>query len=271
MKRILCPTDFSETAHNAIAYAAKFAQKADAELVLFNVQSLFDLSPVELFTGNSKTAATAQSMLESQAIEITQQFGISCYSNVQISNMPLTSLISEKGSQFSLIIMGSGGPDDVYQFFAGSKTYKVIRQTNIPVLLVPDEAEFSAIERVVYAFDYVHEGTPPLEQLVPWLTASASELCVLQVLDADENVADADLEERKQKIRGSIPHDLPVTFDIIHENDHSHAINKYMVRTEADVLALNTHHYSFTEKLFHKSLTKKITAMADYPVFVFHT
>lgn len=44
MKKILCPTDFSETAQNAIAYAAKLAQTTEAMLVLFNVQSIFDRS-----------------------------------------------------------------------------------------------------------------------------------------------------------------------------------------------------------------------------------
>jgi hypothetical protein len=46
MKKILCPTDFSETAHNAIAYAAKLAKATNCELTLLNVQSMFDFTPV---------------------------------------------------------------------------------------------------------------------------------------------------------------------------------------------------------------------------------
>ena len=67
MKKILCPTDFSDTAQNAVAYAAKLAQAMHADLTLLNVQSVFDFTPVEVVRGKDITLAGAAERLEAEA------------------------------------------------------------------------------------------------------------------------------------------------------------------------------------------------------------
>ena len=54
LHRILVPTDFSKHSHNALTYAAAFAEKFGAELYLLHVvQDLALFIPLPL--GNSKT------------------------------------------------------------------------------------------------------------------------------------------------------------------------------------------------------------------------
>jgi hypothetical protein len=67
MKKILCPTDFSEAAHSGIAYAAKFAKVIDAEITLFNVQSRFDISVDDLFKSRSEKLLLINEQLELQS------------------------------------------------------------------------------------------------------------------------------------------------------------------------------------------------------------
>lgn len=69
MKKILCPTDFSEPAHNAIAYAAKLAQATNCELTLLNVQSMFDFTPMEIIRGKEVTVAGMAEQLETQSLK----------------------------------------------------------------------------------------------------------------------------------------------------------------------------------------------------------
>ncbi len=124
MKKILCPTDFSEASLNAIGYAAKFAQQCDSELVLFNIQSIFSLPPGELLTKDPPTVEKARHTLEAQALEVTTAFNVSCYGEVQVSDDTLSSVISNRSEEFDLIIMGTNGPEDLYQFFFGKNTIK---------------------------------------------------------------------------------------------------------------------------------------------------
>ncbi len=271
MKKILCPTDFSDTANNAVAYAAKFAQQTESELVLLNIQSLFALVPGEILTKNPPSVENTRKILESQAKEVTAAFKISCYSEVEVSDQSLSSLISSRGNEFDMVIMGTNGPDDLYQFFFGTNTYHVFRKSGVPVLLIPDTIRYSFIKRIVYAYDYLHLGIPPLEDLNQWLPGFDSELHILQLtkreLTEDEKVT---LAKHKMNIKNQVDIRVPVVFDIVRTEDYADSIQRFMLHADADLLVLNTHHYSIAEKLFHKSLTKKIAMDFMYPVLVVH-
>jgi nucleotide-binding universal stress UspA family protein len=271
MKKILCPTDFSENALNAIAYAAKFAQVTDSELVLFNVQSLFALSPVEILRGKSETVEQVKNQLEALCHQVATAFKISCYSEVQVAGAPLTSVISANAADFDLIIMGTNGPDDLYQFFTGSNAYNVIRKAAVPVLLVPWDCGYRDISLVIYAFDYLRDAKLPLDQLAGWIKPMRCELRVLEVLEESiSKKVDSELRGLQALIKNVSPDELTLKFDSIHSADIIESINTYVLRNDGDMLALCTHDYPFLEKVFHKSVIKAITIMARYPVFVFH-
>jgi nucleotide-binding universal stress UspA family protein len=270
MKRILCPTDFSETAHNAIAYAAKFAQVTESELVLFNVQSLFALSPVELIKGKSDAVEMVKEQLEAQSREVAKIFKISCYSEVQLSGIQLSSLIGANAKDFDLIIMGTDGENDLYQFLSGSNTYNVIKKADVPVLLIPPDCSFNEIALTVYAFDYLKEEKLPLDQLSEWMMLLKSRLRVLEVLESSFSLEkNKNLQQLQGLIEEIIPSELSVTFSTVHSKDVADSINLYVLENDGDMLALCTQHH-LLGGLFHKSVIKAISIRARYPVFVFH-
>lgn len=269
MKKILCPTDFSETANNAIAFAAKFAQVTESELVLFNVHSVFTLSPLELIKGKSDSVELIKEQLEAQSREVARVFKISCYSEVQLSGVELASIIGSNANQFDLIIMGTDGENDLYQFFTGSHSYNVIKKAAVPVLLVPPDCNFGDIELTIYAFDYLKEERLPVEQLEVWLKLLRSKLCVLEVLEESvSQKVNRELADLQILIQEIIP--LPLTFDTVHAANIPESINEYVLKMKGDMLALCTQHHSILGRLFHKSVIKAISIMARYPVFVFH-
>lgn len=271
MKRILCPTDFSSTANNAIAYAAKFAQVTGSEIILFNVKSLFDLTSGELQKGKSEQIEDTKSVLESQALEVTRAFDISCYADVTVSGVALSTLISQAGSQFDLIVMGTNGPDDLYQFFTGSNTYNVIQKSKVPVLLIPENAEYSELELAVLAYDYLREGMPPIKQVHQILQPFECGIRVLQLLEISYSERqEQELEERKEQIAAALTDAIPVSFDSLHTDNPGHALEMYMKKTNADILILNSRHYSLLQRIFHKSLTKALSVIADFPMLVIH-
>lgn len=270
MKKILCPTDFSETANNAIAYAAKLAQVTHADLTLLHVKSMFDFTPVEIIVGKEASATLSSQHLRAQSLEVSKMFKISCYAEVETTYSRLSTVIHEKEGQFDLIVMGSNGPDDLYQFFSGSNTYNAILRTNIPLLLIPDEYLYSEIKSVVYAFDYLSERKLPLTGLVPFIKVLNSSLKVLQVMEeAYSKDAEDDLKEL-QFIFKSFHHELDYEFDTIRSAEISQGINSYMLRNEADVLALCSTHRNVVARLFHKSVIQNIGSFCNYPLYIFH-
>ena len=271
MKKILCPTDFSDTAHNAIAYAAKLAQATDCQLTLLNVQSVFDVTPVELVRGKDLTFETAYERLEAQSLEISKAFKISCYAQIEPAARKLSSVIRDKAQEYDLIVMGSDGPDDLYQFFNGSNTYNAIVKSKTPILVVPADHVYGEIKTMTYAFDYLRERSLPLSRLIPFMKAVKCTLTILQVMEEGfSEEAEDDLKELQFIIRNIHRDDITFTYETIRSSDVAQGINSYILRSQPDALALCSVHRNVIETLFHKSLIKKISAACSYPVFVFH-
>jgi nucleotide-binding universal stress UspA family protein len=271
MKKVLCPTDFSDTAHDAIAYAAKFAHATNCELTLLNVQSMFDFTPIEVIRGKEMTIAAVAERLETQATEVSKAFKISCYAEVESSFRKLSSIINEKAKGYDLIVMGSDGPDDLYQFFSGSNTYNAIVKSDTPVLLIPKGYVYSEIKTMVYAFDYLRERNLPLTRLVPFLKAVDCKLTVLQVMEeAYSKEAEDDLKELQFIIRNFYGDDLNYEYDTIRSNEVAQSINSYIQRSQPDALALCSVHRNLIASIFHKSIIKNISVVSNYPVYVFH-
>jgi nucleotide-binding universal stress UspA family protein len=196
MKKILCPTDFSESAQTAISYAAKLAKATGCTLTLLHVKSVFDLSFAE--HRDSKHISTVQvtEELESQSKEVSKTFKISCYAEVVSKIGRLSSVIKDEAKGFDLIVMGSNGADDLYQFFGGSNTYNAIVESNTPVLLIPEGYTYCEITTMVYAYDYLRERNLPLQHLAPFVKAVHCKLTVLQIMEeAFSKDADDDLKE----------------------------------------------------------------------------
>lgn len=271
MKKILCPTDFSATSYNATTYAAKLAQVTNCDLTLLNVQSLFDFTPVEFVTGKQFTLKATAERLEAQCKEVSNVFKISCTAQVEPTYNKLSSVISEHSQHYDLVVMGSNGPDDLYQFFFGTNTYHALTKTNTPILLIPEGTLYSEIKVVIYAFDYLRERKLPIEPLLKFTRSLRSELTVLQVMEeARSKEADDDLRELQFILKNQPDGKLPVNFDTIRASAVAQSIDTYIQKKQPDVLALCTRHRNIIEKVFHKSIIKDISAVCSYPLFVFH-
>lgn len=267
MKKILCPTDFSDAAQNGIAYAAKLAKVINAELTLFHVQSLIEIAPAE--SGEDLESLTQQ--LESQCDEIARTFKIPCDAIVESTFKKLSTVIHDISPQYDLVVMGSNGADTLYQFFTGSHAYNAAVKSKSPVLIVPRDYIFSEIKNIVYSFDYLSERHLPHKDLIEFATALKSELTILQVMEeAKSEGVDEDLKELQTIIKNIYSGDVPLKFASLRSSDIARSINSYIFKEQPDVLAVCSVHMNIVQRLFHTSVIKNLSTTSDIPVFVFH-
>lgn len=271
MKRILCPIDFSEAAENAVQYAAKLAQKINAGITLINVQILAELTPEEVLYRKDMNAQGSGSRLEELSEAVIKAFKVPCGFVVETSTVSLSKVISSKALGYDLIVMGTQGTNSIAQFFFGTHTYKVIRETNVPVLLVPEECRYTEIKLIVFAFDYWRTNQVPLATLIRLARMLDSELLILEVMEESRSQkVEKELKEDQEQIKQLYDDEgITIRFDTIHISDVMPGINSYMLRSEANLLALCAIRHSLIEKIFHKSVIKNISGTASYPVFVF--
>lgn len=270
MRKILCPTDHSETAQNAVVFAAKMAQKMGAELTLLNVQSVVELTPTEFIRGNALRMEANQELLNDESAEITKTFKISVNAIVQPSIASLSETIDFQSKGHDLIIMGTEGPHNLIEYFSGSKTYNAIQKTNVPVLLIPAGCMYRDIKDVTYAYDYLRERTLHMEQLIPFIHSMDAKLTVLEVLEeAQSDRALEELNDLQIILREKYP-DVTFSFDTLRSSEVPQAINSYVNQKQPDALAVCSIHRSFIGALFHKSILKTLSVISDVPILAFH-
>ena len=270
MKKILCPTDFSDAANSGVMYAAKFAKATGSTLTLYHVQSLFGMSALELVGGHAAAYKSIGDQLEKQSLEVSRIFKISCYAETEISVSSISQVLLDKENEYDLIIMGSGSFDDLRHFFTGSNTYKTIRNGNIPLIIVSEGCVYCPVDRVVFAYNYLEEKNVPMEQLTPWILPLCSNLTVIEV-HAQESVNTDDAEYfRARKLVKLLNPQLPIEFDELTSADIAEGIHSYMVKKQADMLVLAAPHRNFVAEFFHRSVIRSVTNKASYPVFIVH-
>ena len=271
MKKILCPTDFSQAAHNAIAYAAKLAQSTGSSLTLFNVQSLFELNPLVLAGGKSMKAEAAAQALETQSEEVSKVFRIACDAETIPNGRKLSTVIAQKGLEYDLIVMGSDGPDDLYQLLTGTHSYHSVLKSKTPLLIIPQDRLYNDIDKLVFALDYLHEKTLPITSLMQFISAVKCELTLLQVL---EQPLTKDAEDRLKEVRRaltvSLKDDTTVRYEQVVSGDAAEGIERYVSDHQPDVLALTATERNIFSRLLHKSVIRRVTAHITCPVLILH-
>lgn len=271
MKKILCPVDGSSAADNAVIYSAKLAKKFGARLELFNVQVLADLTPADAVLGKDYNSQAAASRLEQKALEVKQVFKVDCEAKVATGLFSLNSAIREEALDFDLVVMGTQGEDDLNKRLFGSHTYKFIRSSSVPILLIPNGCGYSEISRIAYAFDYWNEHETPMTHVVQLAKSLSSELCVLQVMEQRfTRHAEMQLERTQQHIQSLYADEVKITFDALYSYTPSEGIQVFMNAGRADVMALCSRYGKFFTSVFDHSLTRSISRNASYPVYIFH-
>lgn len=272
MEKLLCPTDFSQTADNAIEYAAYLARELDANLTLLHVEDE-ENSSSELGSGNLvDTIETRQTLTEAMkktCQEVEKNFGIKV--DYDVLSGKLEDAVTDKAGTklYDLIIMGTK-PDLFYQYFVGTNTYHVLKRVETPVLVVPANCSYKDIKTIVYASNYEDNDYLSLKQLKQFADIYQADIRVLHVSPKQSEISKEVFDSFKDRVLTEFNHDRKFKFERIFAEDEATAIHRYMLDQEADMLGLFMQRRNFLQRLFHESVTKKLSAMAEYPILVFH-
>ena len=161
MKRIIVPIDFSEHSEYALKAAAKLAKKNNAEILVLNMLEMSDIM-ITASGGNQKERMMFFYKLAKQELEIF--LGKDYLKGIKITpiikHFKVFSEINEvaKEHDADLIVMGSHGASGAKELFIGSNTERVVRNAEVPVLVVKKNLNTVNFEVVVFACDFSEEA-----------------------------------------------------------------------------------------------------------------
>ena len=147
LKKILVPTDFSETSKKAVQYAVRFAEQFGCEIALLYV--IEPATPmvgaplaVEIFTDNDEFSM-AEKDLALLAAESHNSGAHSVSSFVRIGHAPNEITKAARDLDADLIVIATHGYTSWRHLCIGSTTERVVRTAPCPVLVVREkEHEF---------------------------------------------------------------------------------------------------------------------------------
>lgn len=272
MKKLLCPTDFSLAADNAIEYAANFAQKVHGTLTLLHVQKQTENQPsasTEEWVRTIENRHVLTETMKETCQEVQKNFGVQTDYDI-LSGSLEEAIVNKTGTKlYDLVIMGTQ-PDLFYQYFVGSNTYHVVQEVETPVLVIPNGCFYRDINKIVYASNYEENDYLSLRQLKEYAILYDADIHVLHVSQQQSEVTQQIFDSFKDLVSTEFNGDRKIKFDRVFAENEAAAINQYVLEQDADMLSIYMQRRNFLERLFHKSVTKKLSAIAEYPIFVFH-
>jgi nucleotide-binding universal stress UspA family protein len=141
LKKVLVPTDFSDSARHAFTYGLAFAREYGAELVLLHVVENLtvgyasDLFPVPMAEVFQEISGYAKAELAKLAEEAKQK-GVAV-SELVAQGKPSAEIIRHAAENgVDMIVLGTHGKGMLDQALFGSTTERVVRRAPCPVLTV---------------------------------------------------------------------------------------------------------------------------------------
>jgi nucleotide-binding universal stress UspA family protein len=148
LKRILVPTDFSESARHALTYGLSFAKEYGAELVLLHVVETLpvgyatDLFPVPMAEVFQELSAYARTQLASLHEEVVAK-GVAVREVLRQGRPSAEIVNAAREEAIDMIVLGTHGRGVLDKALFGSTTERVVRNAPCPVLTCrPAEHEF---------------------------------------------------------------------------------------------------------------------------------
>lgn len=265
MAHILLPTDLSEHALNACAYALDAFGSKEHRYTL--VHAYMDPVPgyVEMVDMTNTAYAASVEGLAAFAARFRLLPGAKeapvdtrvVYGSVASG---LTHMTEEVDAD--LIVMGTRGAGATPLF--GTNAGAVAKASRIPVLIVPSGTSAAGIERILFADDHVRVEPLAMSTLVELATKHAAEVLVAHVLRRNDEEPDphviADYERTLKDVR--------YRFLDIPGSDISEALSELAERERVQLVAVLHRHVGILESLFHGSVAKRLAMHSRIPLLV---
>jgi nucleotide-binding universal stress UspA family protein len=272
MVNILVPTDFSQLSKFALKYAIKIANKLDGNITVVHIISITQAIRIsvreKMRSAEHNLRISAETDLEKIIKTLSEQYKTNHsikYQVVRGSSFPKTLMKEAKRLRSGLVVMGTRGASGITKAVLGSNTNSVIEISHVPVLAVPEHADFKGFRNVVYASD-LRNLEQELEILIRYVEKFGSTIHLIHIVPPGKDIHS--IETKIESVLKKFPYKNIVTLVLV-DNDIHAAIDQYVEVSKADVLAMFTHELSFFEKVFDKSMTRRMAFQSRIPLLAF--
>lgn len=274
MKKILVPTDFSDQAENALKLAAQFAKKDHLDIVLVHLLELPVQAVDPVMGGHTSDLPEAlffMKLAKKKFAETTSQDylkGIKVIEKVQFNTAFHGIIEACKEFDCDLIIMGSQGATGFKEMFIGSNTEKVVRNSEVPVLVVKNEHPNFKVENFAFATDFDPEHPKTLQQVIDLAKYFGATLHLVYINTSGKSFSSAEEEDHMNQYMKGLEYDN-YTLNIYSDSSVEKGIINFAKNIHADLLGIATHGRKGLSHFFIGSISEDLVNHVNRPIVTF--
>ena len=274
MKKILFPTDFSETANNAFLYALNLAKSIDAQVYVLHVYEL------PMITG-SLSAGLIQNVYETVELGSFDNFKDNIPQLRQIADdnglneIPIKFILEEGNFLYILreiigeesvdfVVMGTDGNSVIEKMLFGSNTINAITSMKVPILSIPHGMSFKGFKNIGFTTVFDQKDKDALKYLIEIAKRHHAKIHCMHV-SKDGKFNQQAMKDWQDQFAGD-----PIVFEVYHDADPVNAVLDFIKEKQIDLLTVVSRNKGFFDKIFSPGFTKKIANKNITPLFVFH-
>jgi nucleotide-binding universal stress UspA family protein len=278
MKKILYPTDFSETAENAFIFALQIADHLGASIITIHA---FDRPDVSSFS----LPDTLREVYDSIDLDVFENYEdeLPILRDIAIDNgyyhVPMVHVLEEGAAvsailrtanknKVDLIVMGTTGAGMMEKFFFGTVSGKVLEEAHCPVIVVPVTAQFDGvIDNIAVATNFKEEDAVLIEALRKFRDIMG---CRLHIVHINTNQSTENTSQLKS-FCDQWTNDKNISSHVIEHTDINEGLDTFVKDNKIDLLAMLSHKKNWFEELFTKNRAKEISYQHSIPLLVYQS
>ncbi|HAT75881.1 MAG TPA: universal stress protein UspA [Flavobacterium sp.] len=272
MKRILVPVDFSEYSVEALKVAAQIAQKNHCEIVLLHLLELPHQSNEAFGNHNSipeiiffknKAINNLEELMDSPFLK-----GIEVFESVELKKVDQGVIDSSIKNNIDLIVMGSHGTSGFKEELVGSNTEKIVRFSNIPVLVIKKGIKEFKSDKFVFASDFSKEAQKPFRKMLEFAKIFKSKLFLVTICTPASFKTTAATEKIMNDFVSNFDLDSYST-QIYNDTNIEKGIINFSNEVDADLIGIFTHGRTGLAHFFNGSISEDLINHASKPIITF--
>jgi len=291
---ILYPTDFSETAKQALNHALFLAEQFEAELHMLHAVVLHEhdpRAPERRFPEPSDILKNLFEIADSEMAQIIEANQAKTFTlkEAKVRGFSAGQVILEYASEhdIDLIVMGTHGRRGPARMFLGSVTEEVVRQANCPVLTLRGRDQTptgEAMEKILVPIDFSDHSKAALsyareiaalygsglqlvhaieEPVYPYFYAPAGGFSMAHQLEELRLKTDEALDKLLAESKGP---DVPCEKFVV-TGRPAIEITRLAEEQNSDMIVIATHGLTGLERLLVGSTAEHVVRLATCPVF----
>lgn len=275
MKRILVPTDFSETATIALNFAIESARILPAKITLLHSYEIYADYSADYLGINTELTYSILNESEirldrlRESIQEKHHLEVDTFLSTYPLNEAILKAIEEKN--IDLIVMGTLGNSGTKEKIWGSRTSAVIGKTTVPVIAIPHDYKWKKPEKILFATNHFQDDSRILNSVFELAGLYMANVQVAVFTDTENDKTETYLHnkqhiaEYEDTLKARYYENTVSSVHLIGK-DFSDTLQEYIKKNEIDMLIMVTYQAGFWKRLFNPSITRKMSYNTQIPL-----